>query len=351
MIIKNNLFNKIDKEELKLALSNETFERLTASFYHYVKLPSPESFRNKLYIEWNQMHVFGRVYIASEGINAQVSIPEHNWDKFCDHLKTIPELGEISIKQAIQEGHSFYKLKIKVRNELVAYGVSEKAYDMRKVGKHLSAEEYNFAMDQDDSVVVDMRNYYESEIGRFDNALVPDVETSKELLPEVKKLLSGRENDKILLYCTGGIRCEKASSYLIKKGFKEVYQLEGGVIQYAYDIKNNNLKSEFIGKNFVFDDRMGERITNDIIAHCHQCKAPSDNHKNCKNDACHLLFIQCDKCSDKYNDCCSKDCSEFLQLDLDIQKKLRKDENKKVSSAKLSTKFRPKLYKLFNYWK
>ena len=245
MIIKNNLFNKIDKEELKLALSNETFERFTASFYHYVKLPSPESFRNKLYIEWNQMHVFGRVYIASEGINAQVSIPEHNWDKFCDHLKTIPELGEISIKKAIQEGHSFYKLKIKVRNELVAYGVSEEVYDMRKVGKHLSAEEYNFAMDQDDSVVVDMRNYYESEIGRFDNALVPDVETSKELLPEVKKLLSGRENDKILLYCTGGIRCEKASSYLLHNGFKDVNQLQGGIIQYAHDIKEQGIDSRF----------------------------------------------------------------------------------------------------------
>ena len=307
MIIKNNLFNKIDKEELKLALSNETFERFTASFYHYVKLSSPESFRNKLYIEWNQMHVFGRVYIASEGINAQVSIPEHNWDKFCDHLKTIPELGEISIKQAIQDGHSFYKLKIKVRNELVAYGVSEEAYDMRKVGKHLSAEEYNFAMDRDDSVVVDMRNYYESEIGRFDNALVPDVETSKELLPEVKKLLSGRQNDKILLYCTGGIRCEKASSYLLHNGFKDVNQLQGGIIQYAHDIKEQGIDSRFKGKNFVFDDRLGERVTDDVISSCHVCDTSCDNHTDCKNDACHILFIQCEKCSELLNGCCSKE--------------------------------------------
>ena len=196
-----------------------------------------------------------------------------------------------------------------------------------------------------------MRNYYESEVGRFKNAIIPDAHYSKELLPKVAEILEGKEDKKVHLYCTGGIRCEKASSYLIKKGFKEVYQLEGGIIQYAHDIRENNLKSEFIGKNFVFDDRMGERITNDVIAHCHQCKAVSDDHKNCKNDACHLLFIQCSKCAEKYNDCCSKDCSEFLQLDLDTQKKLRKDNNKKVSSAKLSTKFRPKLYKLFNYWK
>ena len=343
MIIKNNLFNKIDKEELKLALSNETFERFTASFYHYVKLSSPESFRNKLYIEWNQMHVFGRVYIASEGINAQVSIPEHNWDKFCDHLKTIPELGEISIKQAIQEGHSFYKLKIKVRNELVAYGVSEKAYDMRTVGKHLSAEEYNFAMDRDDSVVVDMRNYYESEIGRFDNALVPDVETSKELLPEVKKLLSGRENDKILLYCTGGIRCEKASSYLLHNGFKDVNQLQGGIIQYAHDIKEQGIDSRFKGKNFVFDDRLGERVTDDVISYCHICKASCDDHTDCKNDACHILFIQCEKCSELLNGCCSKECKDFALLPLDEQKALRKDPERIISRTFFDSRVKPKL--------
>ena len=343
MIIKNNLFNKIDKEELKLALSNETFERFTASFYHYVKLPSPESFRNKLYIEWNQMHVFGRVYIASEGINAQVSIPEHNWDKFCDHLKTIPELGEISIKQAIQEGHSFYKLKIKVRNELVAYGVSEEAYDMRKVGKHLSAEEYNFAMDRDDSVVVDMRNYYESEIGRFDNALVPDVETSKELLPEVKKLLSGRENDKILLYCTGGIRCEKASSYLLQNGFKDVNQLQGGIIQYAHDIKEQGIDSRFKGKNFVFDDRLGERVTDDVISSCHVCDTSCDDHTDCKNDACHILFIQCEKCSELLNGCCSKECKDFALLPLDEQKALRKDPERIISRTFFDSRVKPKL--------
>ena len=343
MIIKNNLFNKIDKEELKLALSNETFERFTASFYHYVKLSSPESFRNKLYIEWNQMHVFGRVYIASEGINAQVSIPEHNWDKFCDHLKTIPELGEISIKQAIQEGHSFYKLKIKVRNELVAYGVSEEVYDMRKVGKHLSAEEYNFAMDQDDSVVVDMRNYYESEIGRFDNALVPDVETSKELLPEVKKLLSGRENDKILLYCTGGIRCEKASSYLLHNGFKDVNQLQGGIIQYAHDIKEQGIDSRFKGKNFVFDDRLGERVTDDVISSCHVCDTSCDDHTDCKNDACHILFIQCTECSELLNGCCSKECKDFALLPLDEQKALRKDPERIISKTFFDSRVKPKL--------
>ena len=343
--MKKHLFNRIDKEDLKLALSRETFDRMTASFYHYVNLSSPDDLRNQLYMKWNQMGVFGRVYIASEGINAQVSIPEHNWVKFSRYLDSIPEFKGISIKRALQEGSSFYKLKIKVRNELVAYGVSEELYDMDRVGKHLSAEEYNFAIDRTDSVVVDMRNYYESEIGHFDNALIPNVETSKELLPEVKRLLRGKENDKILLYCTGGIRCEKASSYLLHNGFKDVNQLQGGIIQYAHDIKKKGIDSKFKGKNFVFDDRLGERVTDDIISSCHLCGDPCDDHTDCKNDACHILFIQCEKCNESLNGCCSKECMDFASLPIDDQKVLRKDPDRVISRTFFDSRIKPRLDK------
>jgi len=343
--MKKHLFNRIDKEDLKLALSRETFDRMTASFYHYVNLSSPDDLRDQLYMKWNQMGVFGRVYIASEGINAQVSIPEHNWVKFSRYLDSIPEFKGISIKRALQEGSSFYKLKIKVRNELVAYGVSEELYDMDRVGKHLSAEEYNFAIDRTDSVVVDMRNYYESEIGHFDNALIPNVETSKELLPEVKRLLRGKENDKILLYCTGGIRCEKASSYLLHNGFKDVNQLQGGIIQYAHDIKKKGIDSKFKGKNFVFDDRLGERVTDDIISSCHLCGDPCDDHTDCKNDACHILFIQCEKCNESLNGCCSKECMDFASLPIDDQKVLRKDPDRVISRTFFDSRIKPRLDK------
>ena len=343
--MKKHLFNRIDKEDLKLALSRETFDRMTASFYHYVNLSSPDDLRDQLYMKWNQMGVFGRVYIASEGINAQVSIPEHNWEKFSRYLDSIPEFKGISIKRALQEGSSFYKLKIKVRNELVAYGVSEEFYDMDRVGKHLSAEEYNFAIDRTDSVVVDMRNYYESEIGHFDNALIPNVETSKELLPEVKRLLRGKENDKILLYCTGGIRCEKASSYLLHNGFKDVNQLQGGIIQYAHDIKKKGIDSKFKGKNFVFDDRLGERVTDDIISSCHLCGDSCDDHTDCKNDACHILFIQCEKCNESLNGCCSKECMEFASLPIDDQKVLRKDPDRVISRTFFDSRIKPRLDK------
>ena len=345
------MYNKKSIIELKKSLKRESFNRITCSFYKYCFIDNPEGLRNKLYSDLIEQDILGRIYVSKEGINAQISIPEHNVDNFKSYIHSIDVFSDIKFKHAVEEGTSFLKLKILVRDEIVAYKVPEESYDMNKTGVHLKPIDFNSSIKEKDAIVVDMRNYYESEVGRFKNAIIPDAHFSKELLPKVAEVLEGKEDKKVHLYCTGGIRCEKASSYLIKKGFKEVYQLEGGIIQYAHDMKENDLKSEFIGKNFVFDDRMGERVTNDIIGKCHQCKTPSDDHKNCKNDACHLLFIQCDKCAEKYNDCCSNACNEFLQLDIETQKKLRKDENKKVSSAKLSTKFRPKLYKLFNYWK
>ena len=345
------MYNKKSIIELKKSLKRESFNRITCSFYKYCFIDNPEGLRNKLFSDLIEQDILGRIYVSKEGINAQISIPEHNVEDFKSYIHSIDVFSDIKFKHAVEEGTSFLKLKILVRDEIVAYKVPEESYDMNKTGVHLKPLDFNRSIKEKDAIVVDMRNYYESEVGRFKNAIIPDAHFSKELLPTVAKTLEGKEDKKVHLYCTGGIRCEKASSYLIKKGFKEVYQLEGGIIQYAHDMKENDLKSEFIGKNFVFDDRMGERVTNDIIGKCHQCKTPSDDHKNCKNDACHLLFIQCGKCAEKYNDCCSNACNEFLQLDIETQKKLRKDENKKVSSAKLSTKFRPKLYKLFNYWK
>ena len=345
------MYNKKSKVELKKCLKREDYDRITCSFYKYCFIENPENLRNKLYSDLIDIEILGRIYVSKEGINAQISIPEQNVVDFKSYINKIDVFSDIKFKHAVEEGASFLKLKILVRDEIVAYKVPHKSYDMNKTGVHLKPVDFNRSIKRKDSIVVDMRNYYESEVGRFKNAIIPDAHFSKELLPKVAKILDGKEYKKVHLYCTGGIRCEKASSYLIKKGFKEVYQLEGGIIQYAHDMKENDLKSEFIGKNFVFDDRMGERVTDDIISQCHQCEKSSDSHKNCHNDACHLLFIQCNKCAKKYNNCCSDACNEFLNLDIETQKKLRKDKNKIVSSAKLSTKFRPKLYKLFNYWK
>ena len=342
-MIKEVLYNKKDRVLLKKELKAETFRRITCSFYRYIDIADVQSFRDRLYRDLSNINVLGRVYVAKEGVNAQISCPDHEWDTFRKKLNSYEYLSSVHIKRAVKEGQSFYKLTVKIKDQIVAYDVQVAEYDMCNVGRHLNASKFNEKLEQSNVVAVDMRNYYESEVGRFENALIPDVDTSRELLPEVKKMLKGHEEDEILLYCTGGIRCEKASAYLIKNGFENVSQLDGGIIQYAHEINNSGLKSKFIGKNFVFDDRMGESITDDIIGSCHQCEKPSDTHIDCGNDACHILFIQCDDCNVDYNGCCSKECMEFASLPIEEQRILRKDPSRVVSKARYSSRIKPKL--------
>ena len=227
------------------------------------------------------------------------------------------------------DGKSFYKLTIKVRHQIVADGLPIDEYDVTDVGVHLDAEKWNNAL-ENGATVVDMRNHYESEIGKFKGAICPDVETFKEELPEVKKILKGQEEDKILLYCTGGIRCEKTSAYLKHHGFKNVFQLHGGIIDYARQLEqDDSLENNFEGKNFVFDERRGERISADVISNCHQCREPFDTHVNCKNVNCNLLFLQCDNCKTKYENCCSIECIEIINLPMKEQMVLRKGTDQK----------------------
>ena len=341
--MKKKLYNQKDRSQLKAELTAENFPRITCSFYRYVNIDNPNTLRDKLYKEWIELNVLGRVYIAEEGINAQISIPESKFDTFIGLLNKRDYLADMPIKHAVEAGQSFIKLAIRVKKEIVAYNIPEDEYNMNQVGNHLNASEFNEALDNPDAVVVDMRNYYESEVGHFNNAILPDVERSQELLPEVRKLLQNNKNKEVLLYCTGGIRCEKASSYLLHHGYKDVKQLKGGIIQYAHDVKAKNLHSKFIGSNFVFDQRLEERITDDIISQCHQCGNSCDTHTDCLNQACHILFIQCEKCKKYFDGCCSMKCKEFAALPLDKQKILRKDPAKVVSKTLQSVSGKPRL--------
>jgi UPF0176 protein len=320
-----SLHNRINKNLAKKMLQQEPFKRKTVSFYRYVKLISPHELRDNLYREWSTLSVFGRIYLAEEGINAQLSVPEYNWDSFVKILYSQEEFKGVPFKTAVEDnGKSFYKLAIKVRKKIVADGIDDPDFNPANTGQYLDAVGFNAMMENPDTVVVDMRNHYESEVGRFENAYCPDADTFREELPEVVEHLKGREEKPVLMYCTGGIRCEKASAFLKYKGFKNVYHLQGGIIQYAKEIREKKLKSKFIGKNFVFDERIGERITSDVIADCHQCGKPCDNHVNCANDDCHLLFIQCDECKEKMKGCCTPNCMQIASLPLEEQKKLRK---------------------------
>ena len=330
------LENRIDRRILKEQLQNETFKRRTISFYKYFNIENPQEFRNDLYRNWSELSCFGRIYVAREGINAQMSVPEHNLNVFLENLYSIQELDQLPIKYAIEDdGKSFYKLTIKVRPKIVADGLEHGTYDLSKVGKHLSALEFHEALDEPETIVVDMRNHYESEIGRFENAVCPDADTFKDAIRMVVRDYNDQKNRKILLYCTGGIRCEKASAYLLHNGFKDVSQLYGGIIEYAQQIKHLGLTSRFIGKNFVFDERLGETIDGQVIAHCHQCGKPADTHVNCANNDCHLLFIQCSECAVVYENCCSDECREIYKKPLEARRELRLVNRQKYAGSKI----------------
>ena len=338
------LYNKLSALERSTILEESGSERLTLSFYKYAHIRNPQLFRDHLFLSWDSLEVLGRIYVAHEGINAQLSLPVIYFKEFKNHLKSISFLKDVKLNIAVKQNlKSFLKLTIKVRDKIVADGLEDKEFDVTNKGIHVDAIKFNQLLNDKNTICVDMRNHYESEIGHFQNAIKPDVDTFRESLPIIEKDLSKYKEDKnLLMYCTGGIRCEKASAYFKYKGFKKVYQLEGGIIEYARQVKKRNLENKFIGKNFVFDERRGERISEDIIAQCHQCGKPCDTHINCINEACHLLFIQCKSCGDKMNHCCSESCKKVTSLSLKEQKAIRKGTH---NSNKIFKKGRSKALK------
>lgn len=338
------LHNKYDKETLRRRLDAEGFKRVTLSFYRYVIIENPSEYRDVLYARLDELQVLGRIYVAREGINAQMNVPEHLFGAFKEMLEKDPLLRGMPLKIAVEDdGKSFLKLTIKHRRKIVADGLDDDAFDVTNVGKHLSAKEFNEAMDMPGTVVIDMRNHYESEVGRFEGALCPEVDTFREELEKAVEMVADKKDQKVLLYCTGGIRCEKASAWFRHHGFQDVNQLHGGIIQYAREVKEQGLKPRFLGKNFVFDERMGERITDDVISSCHQCGSPCDEHVNCANDDCHLLFIQCSDCAVRMEGCCTPDCQQVFHLPIEEQRRLRKGRKKSDTLAVYKSRLRPDL--------
>jgi len=325
------LHNRVSQKELKERLYRESDPRTTISFYRYFPIPDPRSFRDELYSALSSQKVFGRIYVAREGINAQISVPQPNFERSRELLEGIPGLQGLRLNIAVDDdGKSFWVLKIKVRDKIVADGITDPGFDMNRKGKYVDAAEFNRLTDDPNTIVVDMRNHYEYEVGHFDRAIEVPSDTFRDQLPMSAEMLGVEKDKTIIMYCTGGIRCEKASAYLLHKGFSNVFHLEGGIIHYANSVKEQGLENKFRGKNFVFDNRMGERISDEVIARCHQCGAPADTHTNCRNEGCHLLFIQCAACADKYEGCCSPGCQETIHLPVEEQKVLRQGVEKGV---------------------
>jgi UPF0176 protein len=320
------LHNRISQKELKEALYKETEPRRTISFYEYFPITDTRIFRDELYKQLVQLKVFGRIYVAHEGINAQVSVPASLLDEFKNYLHSLEGLDKVRLNTAVDDdGKSFWVLKIKIREKIVADGITDPSFNMMNKGRYVNAEEFNQLTDDPSTIIIDMRNHYEYEVGHFENAIEIPSDTFRQQLPMAAEMMEYEKDKNIIMYCTGGIRCEKASAYLLHKGFKNVFHLEGGIIHYANTVIEKGLQNKFHGKNFVFDERLGERIGKEIVAHCHQCGKPADTHVNCANSGCHLLFIQCDACASKYEGCCSNECREIIHLPLEEQKKVRKN--------------------------
>jgi len=342
------LHNRISGEELKKRLMEETDPRTTISFYQYFPIQDPQQFRDELYKQLYSLKVFGRIYIAKEGINAQVSVPAVNFESFKSFLYSIEPLNGVRLNIAVDDnGKSFWVLKIKIREKIVADGLNDPAFNMDKKGKYVNPEQMNVLIDDEETIVVDMRNHYEYEVGHFVKAIEIPSDTFRDQLPMAVDMLKGKEDKNIIMYCTGGIRCEKASAFMLYNGFKNVFHLEGGIINYAVQVKEKGLDSKFTGKNFVFDERLGERITDDVIATCHQCGKPCDTHTNCKNNGCHLLFIQCEECAEKYNGCCSIECRDTIHMPVERQKEIRRgvDKGQNIFN-KSKVRLRPRLHEV-----
>ncbi len=339
------LHNRISNKELKEKLYQENFPRTTISFYQYFTIQDPLAFRDELYKALNTLQVFGRIYIATEGINAQISVPSHLFEDFKTYLYSIKGLEDIRLNIAVNDnGKSFWVLRIKHRSKIVADGIEDESFSMENKGNYVNAVQMNELLNSPETIVIDMRNHYEYEVGHFVNAIEIPSDTFREQLPMAAEMMKGKKDKNIIMYCTGGIRCEKASAYMMHHGFKNVFHLEGGIINYANQIKEVGIESQFKGKNFVFDDRLGEKITEDIISKCHQCGAPCDTHTNCKNDGCHLLFIQCPSCAETYAGCCTQACTNIVHLPEEKQIELRKgiDKGQQIFN-KSKQRLRPRL--------
>lgn len=280
-------------------------------YYKYVPIELPEKFAYEHLKLCKSLGLKGRILVADEGINGTVGGPQAITDEYMRIMREDKRFADMEFKISSGPANSFKKMFVRYRPELVTLGIGEKIDPPKDGGTYLEPEELKQMYDRnEDFVIVDMRNAYEAKIGQFKNAVTLNMQVFKELPEIIEKELKRYQDKKVVTYCTGGIRCEKASSLLKKKGFKNVYQLHGGAAKYGQKFPDDYWE----GKLFVFDERMAMPINSPghekIIAACLHCGKPWDDYINCTNAQCNRLIILCSDCRIKWNDGCSKKCSK-----------------------------------------
>jgi len=280
-------------------------------YYKYVPIAEPQKLVDSQRALCEKLGLKGRILIAKEGINGTLEGESTAVEEYIKDLVSDERFADMNIKRSEGNGKAFPKLKVKLRNEIVSLNLGDedvKPWEM--TAKHLPADELNQWIESGkEFAIVDMRNDYEYKIGRFEGSIDPGMKNFRDL-PKVLPKIAHLKDKPVLAVCTGGVRCEKASGYLLKQGFKDVYQLENGIVTYMEKYPNKAFK----GKLYVFDDRIAMDFdspdNHTVVGRCDVCEAPTEHYVNCQNKECNTHFLVCDSCEEKQGVFCSQACRE-----------------------------------------
>lgn len=288
----------------------ETLPYQVLLYYKYVEIAEPDAFAREHKNLCEQLELNGRILIAAEGLNGTVSGTRENCAAYRKALQDDPRFADMQFKIDDTEAHTFRKLRIKVRNEIVRLGLENDVNPHERTGRRLSPAEFYAALQRDDVVVVDARNDYEYDVGHFRGAIRPTVKTFRDFPQWARETLAPYRDKTVLTYCTGGIRCEKFSAMLLQEGFNDVCQLEGGIVTYGKDPEVRGRL--FDGSCYVFDERVTVPVNQTeeavIISRCHYCGTPSERYVNCANLDCDSQFLCCVECEFRHKRSCSEPC-------------------------------------------
>ncbi|SFS43706.1 rhodanese-related sulfurtransferase [Marininema halotolerans] len=282
-------------------------------YYHYVPIEDPEKVTDEHLRFCNELGLKGRILIASEGINGTVSGPVEATQAYMDAMHQDPRFKDMEFKVDPHEGHAFKKMHVRHKKELVTFRVDKELDPNQRTGTRLSPEEFYQAMQDDEVVILDGRTGYEFDLGHFTNAIRPDVDSFREFPQWIRENLGDKKDKKILTYCTGGIRCEKLSAFMLEEGFSDVSQLQGGIVTYGKDASVKGDK--FKGKCFVFDERISvtiNQVNETVEGRCCHCNQPTHRYVNCSNNDCHDLHFNCEECAREYDGYCNL-CNDQAQ--------------------------------------
>ncbi|MBC5993323.1 oxygen-dependent tRNA uridine(34) hydroxylase TrhO [Pontibacter cellulosilyticus] len=277
-------------------------------YYCYTQIENAEAYRDEHHLLCLELNLLGRIIVSDEGLNGTVSGLKEDCDEYMRRLHADPRFGHTDFKVDPSDVHAFTKLHVRYKPEIVHSGLRHIDPNQR-TGVHLSPQEFKELKDKEDVVVLDVRSDYEHSVGRFKNAVTLDIENFREFPDKVDELKEKYKDKKILTYCTGGIKCEKASAFLLEQGFENVYQLHGGIIKYGMEAGGE----DFEGKCYVFDNRVAvdvNKVNPTVVSTCHVCGTKSDRMVNCANPVCNLHVPICENCGVELDGACSVECKE-----------------------------------------